>query len=182
MKIKLLTIVSGLSVFACTQNKEVKTISNNPKELIGLINKDSVASPVITFIGKTNAPKTIAAGKPEVNPNPNSDGLGAPNFTYYNTEQGLALNSVDCGYRDKTGNLWFGTDGGGVSRYDGKSFTNFTTAQGLASNVVYNITEDEKGNLWFATGGGGVSRYDGKSFTSFTEAQGWRIILFTVSK
>ncbi len=27
---------------------------------------------------------------------------------------------------DKTGNLWFGTSGGGVSRYDGKSFTNFT--------------------------------------------------------
>lgn len=26
---------------------------------------------------------------------------------------------------DKNGNLWFGTDGGGVRKYDGKSFTNF---------------------------------------------------------
>ena len=40
---------------------------------------------------------------------------------------------------DKTGNLWFGTDGGGVSRYDGKSFSTFTTAQGLANNVVRSI-------------------------------------------
>ena len=72
---------------------------------------------------------------------------------------------------DKTGNLWFGTGGGGVSRYDGKSFTTFTTAQGLANNFVCSITEDKTGNLWFGTGGG-VSRYDGKSFTTFTTAQG----------
>ena len=73
---------------------------------------------------------------------------------------------------DKTGNLWFGTYGGGVSRYDGKSFTTFTTAQGLANNIVWSITEDKTGNLWFGTDGGGVSRYDGKSFSTFTTAQG----------
>ena len=77
------------------------------------------------------------------------------------------------------GNLWFGTDGGGVSRYDGKSlpagqasFTNFTTEQGLANNTVLSITEDKRGNLWFGTQGGGVSRYDGKSFTNYTTEQG----------
>jgi ligand-binding sensor domain-containing protein/class 3 adenylate cyclase len=172
MKIKVLSFVVCLLAFACTQKQDVKTGSDNSKEVIAVINKDSTASPVITFIGKINAPKTIAAGKPEVKPNPNSDSLGAPTFTNYNTEQGLALSSINCGYRDKTGNLWFGTDGGGVSRYDGKSFTNFTTAQGLVSNAVYSIVEDKTGNLWFATGGGGVSRYDGKSFTNFTTAQG----------
>ena len=93
-------------------------------------------------------------------------------FTNYNTEQGMALNSIACGYRDKTGNLWFGTLGGGVSRYDGKSFTNFTIAQGLANNIVYSITEDKTGNLWFGTSGGGVSRYDGKSFTNLTTSHG----------
>ncbi len=30
--------------------------------------------------------------------------------------------------------LWFGTDGGGVSRYDGETFTTFTTQDGLANN------------------------------------------------
>ena len=172
MKIKVLLFVVCLSAFACAPKQDVKATSDNPKEVIGVINKDSTASPVITFIGKTNAPKTILAGKPEVHLNTNSDGLGASNFTNYNTEQGLALSSIDCGYRDKKGNLWFGTDGGGVSRYDGKSFTNFTTAQGLTNNVVYGITEDKTGNLWFATDGGGVSRYDGKSFTNFTMTHG----------
>ena len=73
---------------------------------------------------------------------------------------------------DKTGNLWFGTEGGGVSRYDGKTFTNYTTTQGLASNVVLSITEDKTGNIWFGTYVGGVSRYDGKTFTNYTTAQG----------
>jgi ligand-binding sensor domain-containing protein len=77
-------------------------------------------------------------------------------FSNYNTDQGLALNSVACGYRDKTGSLWFGTLGGGVSRYDGKSFVTFTTAQGLANNIVYSIAEDKGGNLSFGTSGGGV--------------------------
>ena len=55
---------------------------------------------------------------------------------------------------DNTGNLWFGTDGGGVSRYDGKSFSTFTTAQGLANNYVRSITKDKTGNLWFGTSEG----------------------------
>ena len=93
-------------------------------------------------------------------------------FTNFTTDHGLADNTVWSIAEDKTGNLWFGTDGGGVSRYDRKSFTNFNTAQGLANNSVLSITEDKTGNLWFGTNGGGVSRYDGKSFTSFTTAQG----------
>ncbi len=84
----------------------------------------------------------------------------------------LSNNSVVSIIEDKAGNLWFGTDGGGVSRYDGISFANFTIAQGLAHNVVFNITEDKAGNLWFGTYGGGVSLYDGTSFTNFTKAQG----------
>jgi ligand-binding sensor domain-containing protein/serine phosphatase RsbU (regulator of sigma subunit) len=94
----------------------------------------------------------------------------------YTAENGLALDGIAYGYKsalcDKNGNLWFGTSGGGVSRYDGKSFTNFTTAQGLANNVVTSITEDKSGNLWFGTDGGGVSRYDGTSFRNFTTSQG----------
>ena len=91
---------------------------------------------------------------------------------YFGTEQGLALSTICCGFKDKTGNLWFGTSGGGVSRYDGKSFTNFTTAQGLAFNIVKCIIEDKNGNIWFGTYGGGVSKYDGKSFVNYGTKQG----------
>ena len=79
---------------------------------------------------------------------------GISNFTNFTTDNGLALDAIGCSKIDKAGNLWFGTYGGGVSRYDGKSFTTFSTAQGLANNQVWSITEDKAGNLWFGTAEG----------------------------
>src|SRR5678810_973118 len=101
-----------------------------------------------------------------------ADAQGKGFFTTYNSDNGLALDQVYCGYKDRNGNLWFGTNGGGASKYDGKDFVNYTTAQGLANNVVWCIAEDKGGNIWFGTDGGGVSKYDGKIFTSYTTAQG----------
>lgn len=89
----------------------------------------------------------------------------------FNTDQGLALSSILCGFKDHKGNLWFGTSGNGVSRYDGKTFTNFSSAHGLVHNLINSIIEDSKGNIWFSTFGG-VSKYDGVSFKNFTTAHG----------
>ncbi|MES2592625.1 MAG: two-component regulator propeller domain-containing protein [Bacteroidota bacterium] len=100
------------------------------------------------------------------------EGQGIGFFTNYNTEQGLALSAISCGLKDKMGNLWFGTLGAGVSRYDGKDFITFNTSSGLVHNGVFCITEDKKGNLWFGTNGGGASCYDGKSFTTYSMEQG----------
>ena len=74
-------------------------------------------------------------------------------------------NNVHCGLKDKSGNLWFGTTGEGVYRYDGNLFTQFTVKDGLRSNSVTSILEDKNGNIWFSASNG-VSRYDGKQFTS----------------
>ncbi|MCL6257626.1 ATP-binding protein [Aquiflexum sp. TKW24L] len=96
---------------------------------------------------------------------------GLSNFTNFTTDDGLAMDGLNCSIIDKSGNLWFGTAGGGVSRYDGKSFTNFDFTHGLAYNIVNDILEDKAGNIWFGTGEG-VSRYDGQTFTNFTTAPG----------
>jgi ligand-binding sensor domain-containing protein len=72
---------------------------------------------------------------------------------------------VGCSLRDKAGNLWFGTTGEGVYRYDGKSFTNFTKKDGLCSNTIFFILEDKTGNIWFGSKKA-ICRFDGESFTS----------------
>jgi len=89
----------------------------------------------------------------------------------FNTDQGLALSSILCSFKDKAGNLWFGTSGNGVSKYDGKSFTNYNSSHGLPHNLINAITEDSRGNIWFSTYGG-VSKYDGVAFKNFTTANG----------
>ena len=94
------------------------------------------------------------------------------NLKYLNVDQGMNASYVYSILEDQSGNMWFGTNGGGVSKYDGESFRHFTEKEGLSNNSVWSILEDQSGNLWFGTLGGGVSKYDGESFTHFTEKEG----------
>ncbi|MGY6523152.1 MAG: two-component regulator propeller domain-containing protein [Mongoliitalea sp.] len=97
---------------------------------------------------------------------------GLSHLTIFTTDNGLALDNITSSVLDTHGNLWFGTWGGGISKFDGMSFTNYTTTHGLANNLVHCITEDLNGNIWIGTDGGGVSRYDGLEFTTFNTSDG----------
>ena len=73
--------------------------------------------------------------------------------------------------QDKNGNIWFGTNGDGVCRYDGKTLSYFSVREGFSGTSVRGIVEDKNGDIWFGTEGG-VSKYDGKSFTNYTTKDG----------
>ncbi|WP_290701003.1 two-component regulator propeller domain-containing protein [Lacinutrix sp.] len=87
---------------------------------------------------------------------------------------------------DKKGNIWFGRDNYGASKFNGNSFVHFTTKEGLNSNNVQSIVEDNKGNIWIGTrvaekdnldtdrrfGIGGLNKYDGHKFINFPEIKG----------
>lgn len=83
-------------------------------------------------------------------------------------------------FQDRSGHYWFGSDGEGVSRYDGKTIVRFTKNDGLAGDQVGGIQEDKKGILYFTTSGG-ISKFDGKSFTTLKPVvmdapdKGWRL-------
>ncbi|HOY48129.1 MAG TPA: two-component regulator propeller domain-containing protein [Flavobacteriales bacterium] len=132
--------------------------------------KDSLEAPEITlvkdkpFVPKKRMPVTAL-------PLRTKDGARY-NFNYLSEDQGMNSSLVLSILEDKKGNIWIGTDGGGVSKYDGKSFTHFTEKEGLASNAVFDILEDRKGNLWFGTRTGGVTKYDGKYFSNYSLQEG----------
>lgn len=71
--------------------------------------------------------------------------------------------------QDRSGNIWLGSYGNGVYKYDGRSITIFTEKEGLCFNYIESIIEDKNGNIWFGTRGGGFSRYNGKSFTNMVD-------------
>jgi signal transduction histidine kinase/streptogramin lyase len=93
-------------------------------------------------------------------------------FTHFTEKEGLSDKVVKSILEDSQGNLWFGTEHGGVSRYDGNAFTNFTEKEGLSDNNVNSILEDRGGYLWFGTEHGGVSLYNGQSFTHYNDKDG----------
>ncbi|WP_068471532.1 hybrid sensor histidine kinase/response regulator transcription factor [Saccharicrinis aurantiacus] len=80
----------------------------------------------------------------------------------------LSSNFVTCVTRTKSGELWVGTEEGGICRVneDGEdvNFTMYTENDGLSNNVVKSIVCDQEDNLWVATNIG-LNKYDKKSQT-----------------
>lgn len=77
--------------------------------------------------------------------------------TCYNI--GYAVRSI---YEDSLGNLWLGTEGGGLQLFDRmrrRVTARYTTSEGLSSDVVLTILEDGSGHLWLSTVNGLV-RFD----------------------
>jgi ligand-binding sensor domain-containing protein len=74
-------------------------------------------------------------------------------------------------FQDSKGNLWFGTIGEGVVRYDAKTLTYFSNPEGFLCNSVFAINEDKIGNLWFGTDQG-VYTFDGKTFRNYAQKDG----------
>lgn len=101
-------------------------------------------------------------------------------------DKGLASAAVLGLFQDSKGNLWFGNNGSGVFRYDGKTLTNFTEDNKLANPEfktngkagpgtlarIYAINEDNIGNLWFGTVDAGVWKFDGSKLTQYTVKDG----------
>ncbi|MFQ3547047.1 MAG: two-component regulator propeller domain-containing protein, partial [Termitinemataceae bacterium] len=96
-------------------------------------------------------------------------------FTRYrydkNNPHGISSNTIRHIYRDSQGNMWFGTVGGGIMKYDQSQdrFVHFTKKQGIPHNTVRSIIEAADGKLWLGTATGiGFIDIEGFSFRGFS--------------
>lgn len=96
------------------------------------------------------------------------------NFKVFTAKNGLGSSTVNCGFQDSRGDVWFGTQSGGVSRFNGSSFMSYTKSDGLVGNDVTCVTEDLKGNIWIGTSEG-ASKFDGRTFTNFDDSSGLEV-------
>lgn len=76
------------------------------------------------------------------------------NFSNFTVETGLSQPQILAVFQDDNGVMWFGTNGGGITKYDGKSYEYITDKDGLADNVVYCIEKDNKGKILIGTNNG----------------------------
>lgn len=83
-------------------------------------------------------------------------------------------------FQDKQDRYWFGSDGEGVYRYDGKALRQFTAKDGLPHDRVREIQQDKAGNIYIGTLGG-ITKFDGNTFSTLkpvrmkTADEGWRL-------
>ncbi|MFW6129279.1 MAG: two-component regulator propeller domain-containing protein [Candidatus Aminicenantaceae bacterium] len=101
---------------------------------------------------------------------PNDKKRASPKFTSYkhNSEdiRSLSDNRIRVVYIGNSGELWIGTDGGGLNRFDreSKNFVRYMhdpeDPQSLSNNRIFSLLEDSSGNLWVGTFGSGLDRFD----------------------
>lgn len=73
------------------------------------------------------------------------------------SNEGLSNNHVRSITQDSSGDLWFGTSGGGVNQYLGEQFTFYNENTGLNGHYIYAIHRDQMNRLWVANGQKGIS-------------------------
>jgi ligand-binding sensor domain-containing protein len=131
------------------------TVALNTILLIGML------AAVTSCNGQSSAKAENSTGKPAVEAGVTVSRLG---------------DSIWQVYQDRKNNLWFGSNGQGVFRYDGKTIRNFTTKSGLCNDSIRQILEDESGNMYFSTLGG-INKFDGERFTTLhpVKSNEWKL-------
>ena len=87
----------------------------------------------------------------------------------------LSNNDILCFFEDDQGNIWAGTNGGGVNKIsaDLKSVVHINSEKGLSNDIIYGILADDSRNLWISTFDG-LNRYtpSGDKIRCFYKEQG----------
>lgn len=85
-----------------------------------------------------------------------------------NTDDGLASNDIYVLSRDKSGQMWLGTDNGiSICKLVNgkKQVRNISKSDGLPDEIVRDIVHDAKGNCWIGTNNNGFCYYEVRTKT-----------------
>lgn len=148
---------NGLSRYDISNNKWDRIVPdpNNPNSLSG----GSIQPNALAYDYDENAlwVGTWADGLNQIDL---SKGFENYEITHYkndpNNPESISNNNIISLYYDGKGNIWAGTFGGGLGKFDTKTktFKTYTDEDGLSNNIVFGIHGDNKGNIWASTDNG----------------------------
>src|SRR5215217_4583136 len=97
---------------------------------------------------------------------------GGGHFINYTREHGLSDAGIRTITEDHDGNLWLGSESGGVMKITRRGFTSYSEADGLEHGRIAALGEDSRGDLFVVTGSlkaheYHLHRFDGRRFENF---------------
>jgi hypothetical protein len=101
-------------------------------------------------------------------------GEGATNGWETYPEPGLFVMALA---RDREDNVWVGTEGNGIWRFNPYAFgtnqwTQFTTTNGLGDDYCYSLAVDKRGRIWAGHLNHGVSVFNGSTWSNYDVPNG----------
>ena len=158
-----------IPTMAQTQSK-AKTVAI-PDQITTLVpGQEGISLPVKVAAQGTEVDYEYPKAFPALAPGIRHNAKGS--IQYLDIDQGLSSSSINAILEDRRGHLWFGTNGGGLCRYDGTTFSHLTIDSGLSSKYIACLLEDKWGRLWIGTKGEGVNVYDGHTLIHFGKEAG----------
>lgn len=80
---------------------------------------------------------------------------------FNNANSDLPRNHIRALELDSSGNLWVGTSGGGVAKFDGLNWIIYDNSNSfLPDNSIRSLFEDSNGDIWIGMYSGGVAKYN----------------------
>ena len=89
---------------------------------------------------------------------------------FTNTQIGINSSAITCIAEDKGNNIWIGTNGEGIFKYDWNGWINFDTNNSpLTSNYITSLAIDANNSIWIGTFGntGGLTKFDGYNWKTY---------------
>jgi ligand-binding sensor domain-containing protein/signal transduction histidine kinase len=91
--------------------------------------------------------------------------LATSELKYFNEANSFTSNTVTCIFNDADHNMWFGTNGSGLYRFNGHSYASFNQTQGFGDPNIMQAVNDPSGGLLMASSGFGLMHYDGEGLS-----------------
>ncbi len=72
---------------------------------------------------------------------------------------GLSVYNIRAAYKDRQNNVWIGSSGGGLFKFEKNNFRHYTSANGLSGNRIYALHNVDE-TLWISTSESGLMTID----------------------
>ncbi len=93
-------------------------------------------------------------------------------FRNYNHRDGLVMESTLSAAQDSKGNLWIGTDGAGLMRFDGYHFFEVKSKRNNGQHHVSSIYPAPNGTIYFTSSYDGLFKYENNDYSLIYHSDG----------